>query len=176
MSDKHSIRNKKSLITGTVIGIVLYFFLIEIVQALVAAALGAENVTVKYVIFNVYASFVIPADFSPAARIISALSSVITLAISLEVLTYLLTKTPLGFYRYINILIQIIGLGYIIIHIFFGGMNVIYRFSENNDWVMFIDTFNLEYPYDVLVMVFITVLFLAYLNFTSRRVNKYINV
>lgn len=167
-------KNKNALISGIAAGLISVIFINELVQAAVAAILGADNIGFSIEWFFFYAEFTLPEAMPIAYKIPALLTSFMLTVAMMEFSARLMVNSRLGFKRFFNIVFQVVIVGYLNLTIFYSAFVIILDSGRNNDFARMLRLFDLSKPIQILIMIFIIVLTVFYIGTFNRRLKVYI--
>lgn len=175
MNTKTKSKNKQAILVGVLAGIIGGFFLPELFQTAIAYLTGAMDFNFSFTVTGLVCNFTLPAQTPIWWGILIYLLPLLCGVIFYEIGMVFLNKSQLGILRYSTIVFEIILAGYIIIYVFYGAISVILKLQDN-DWVNTIKLFNFGYESGIIFMFFVIILLSVYLNFSAKRISKFINV
>lgn len=171
-----SVRSYYPVITAIISSFVSLFFLKELFQYFFAFVLGTENLAVSFTItsFNTY--------FEPAVStgfyeyMLLYFSPLIFVVLISETAVTLLKKFPLGPVRHNLLIFTLIHLGYLIIYIFYSGFVLILNFNSTNELWVLANHLGFGEIKRIIFAFFLIFIIIIYMNISSRRLLKYINL
>lgn len=169
-------KNKKPLLIGFFITLFFVFLISGILQYLVITLLGitVEEITFSSSgltpIFNVNTEDNI---FFNSLLIFSKLLILISL---LELGILLLSKFPIGIYRFTIISSVLFLVGFLIVSFFYGIISALVLSISNSNFVKFIKLLELEGNQSFALIFFLLIIFVGYLHLVQKRVLQYLNV
>lgn len=175
MNSKTKIKNKRSILLGVFSGIVTGFFLPELFQAAIAYALGAVDFEFSFSVAGLICNFELPGQNAVGLILLIYLFPILSAVVFYEIGMVILNRSQVGGLRYSILIFEIILAGYIIINVFYGAISAIFKL-ESNDWVNLLKLFNFGYEGGIIFMLFVILLLSFYLNFSTKRIGKFINV
>ncbi|MFH1196271.1 MAG: hypothetical protein V1720_11190 [bacterium] len=168
-------QNKPALLSGILSGLISAIFLTELFQAFTTIVLNGEFSGFGFSMKGFYCNYSFAPGLSAFTEILISLSPVIFSIFVIELASFFLRKTGLGFYRFTLIVFVLINVGYLIIKFFYGAFAVIFKMPDN-DWTFFLQSIGVEGQAVIPVIFFAIIFLIAYLNFSSRRLIKYFSV
>ncbi|MCF6269020.1 MAG: hypothetical protein L3J41_04865 [Melioribacteraceae bacterium] len=169
-------KNKKPLLIGILITLILIFFVSGIIQYLIINLLG---VTVKDVVFSssgITPIFEINIKSNPYFNSVLIFSRLLISILFLELGLLLLSKFPMGIYRFATITSLLSLVGYLIISFFYGIISALVSSNYNSNFAKLIKLLELEGNQNFVLMLFLLILFVAYLHLVQKRVIQYISI
>lgn len=173
MSDK-KVKNKKSIFIGLLLGSITVLFLSELFQALIALVL-AKDVSLEFAGVNFYAFFNCAEGKSFLTYILLFASPLLFSVLAVEISMIIMKRSPLGPYRFVSIVFQLIALGYIIISLFYGAISILLEVNLTNDWVKMAKLLGIEGGERFVLVFFFLIILIMYLNLVTKRIGGYIN-
>jgi len=172
---KH-MKNKKSLLIGILITLIFIFFVSGILQYLVVSLLG---VSIEEVAFS--ASGITPIfNVSTGSNIylnVFILFSKLFISISfLELGLLLLSKFPIGAFRFTVITSILSLIGYLILTFFYGIISTLVSASSISNFAKLIQLLELEENQGFALLFFLLIIFVGYLHLVQKRVMQYLSV
>lgn len=168
------IKNKSSLITGLLVGIVSVAFLPELFQALLALIFDFEF---NFELFLIFPQIAI-SSFRPddvVFNLIVRFAPFIFLLLSCEVGAYLLRPTYPGFYRYTLLMYILTNVGYMLFYVFLNSIVVILNIELLTDWSSFLILLEVDHIGSLIYIFPLIIVLAVYLNFITKRILKYVN-
>lgn len=175
MSGNTKSKNRQSILLGGIIGIIAGFFLSELIQGLIAYLLGAADFRFSISITGLVCSFKFSGIVSIWLEAFVYLFPILFAVSLYEIGMMILRRSEIGSLRYSAIIFEIIITGYIIIHVFYGAASVIFQLHDN-DWVSLIALTDFGFEGEIVFMFIVIILLSVYLNFATKRINKFIHV
>ena len=169
-------KNKIPLMVGFLTALLLILLISGILQYLIVHLLGItiEGVTFSSSgltpIFNVNSEDNI---FFNSLLIFSKLLILISL---LELGLLLLSKFPIGIYRFATISSVLFFVGYLILSFFYGIISTLVLSDSNSNFVKLIKLLELEGNQSFALIFFLLIIFVGYLHLVQKRVLQYLNV
>lgn len=170
------IKNKSALIVGTVAGLLIILTLPELFQGGVAAIFNSTSISFEINIISIIALFDLPEGAGVLLSIFILVSPAIFIFLFMGITSLILKLQTLGFYRYSLLLVQVFLIGHLIVYVFYGALNVVLNFDLNNDWIRILSLFDLQVPIKIAIMFLVIIVFIVYMNFSSRRILKIIGM
>lgn len=170
------IKNKPALFLGLMGGLISIIFLREIFQTFIALICGCENITLLFEGLEFFVSFEPGGDLGILLYIILFTAPTIYLIGMIELSSFLLSKTQLGFARYAAILFQLCHVGFLIVNLFYGAINVILNFNQSSDWNRLVFYLGITGAGRIAFMFMVMLILVAYLNYSTKKIIKYINI
>ena len=167
-------KKKIPLIIGALITLVFIFFISGILQYLILKLL---NVSVNDVVFSYSGISPIFTLNNENSNIFNSLVIYSKLLISISLLELgllLLSKFPIGIYRFSTISSILFLTGYLIISFFYGIISALVLSNSNSDLARLITILGLEGNQFFLLIFFVLIMFVLYLHFVQRRVLQYL--
>jgi hypothetical protein len=169
-----NIKNKKALLLGFITAMLFSLIFCELIQGLTALAFGALGLNYKVSGIKLCAYFVLNSGVT-LNSIILMLPYFLTIA-AIELSVQLLKKHSPGFIRYYIIIFSLALSGFLLFDTFYSAFSVILRFNYGNDWVQMTNLLNMSEGGRI-TFIFLIIIFTAgYLNLSSKRIIKYINI
>lgn len=169
------IKNKSSVIAGTISGIVTLCFLPEVFQMVISLLFGI-GYTMNYFLIFPYITLAEISSVSLSAAIFSGFAPFFYLLLVCETGSFFLKKTYPGFYRYSLIIFLLVNLGYILFFTFLNAISLALELNFLNDWLYVFRTAEIPYPKFLLYVFVIIVIIAVYLNLLTKRIMKFVNV
>lgn len=167
-------KSKRPILMGFFITLIFVFLISGIVQYSVITLLG---VTVREVTFTA-------SGFTPIFHVnienniffnSFLIFSKLLITISfLELALLLLTKFPIGTYRFVTISSIIFLSGYLILSFFYGILNSVLSLSSTSTFVKLFNLLELERNQSFALIFFLLIIFVFYLHFVQKRVMRYL--
>lgn len=179
MNDKSEIKSrfKPSLLIGVLAGYVVIFFLARILQYLAGLVLGVDGIYLFYEYYKLTCEFVFNSETGKFVSIFVLLIPTFVSIFNIELNSFMLTKVTMGFYRNFLIIYQMVLIGYLLINVFIGAVSVVLDLSIGNEYAQIISgVFGFTMPASFLIILVILIILTGYINVTTRRITKYINI
>jgi hypothetical protein len=173
LKDK-KIKNKGSIVIGSLSGLITVLFLSELFQGLLALVF-AKEVGFAFSGLNFFADFVIEEGKSILVYILLFASPLLLSILAVELSMIIMKRSPLGPARFSTIVFQLINLGYIIITLFYGAISILLRVNLLNDWVRMTNYLGIEGGERYPLVFFFLIILIMYLNLVTKRISGYIN-
>lgn len=167
-------KNKKSILIGTILGLFISLFLVESFQAFAAVIFGAENTRITFAWMNVFASFDIE-KLSASKQFLILFSPMLLFLVLSFGFLFTASKLKESSLRFIFVLSLLIVSGYYIVYMFYGAVHVIIGSYAAGDLTLFIGALGLEYPINIGVMFLIIIIFIGYINLIMKKISVYVN-
>lgn len=94
----------------------------------------------------------------------------------LELGLYLLSKFPMGIYRFVTITSILSFIGYLILTFFYGIISTLVSSSSNSNFTKFIKLLELEENQSFALLFFLLIVFVGYLHLVQKRVMQYLSI
>lgn len=159
---------------GLLLGLITVLFLSELFQALIASAL-ARDVSLEFSGLNFYADFNCAEGKSFLTYILLYASPLLFSVLAVEISMIIMKRAPLGPYRFVSFVFQLIALGYIIISLFYGAISILLQVNITNDWVRMTEFLGIEGGERFALVFFFIIILIMYLNLVTKRIGGYIN-
>ena len=169
------IKNKPSVIAGTLMGLITALYLTELFQYLLAAIFGLPNAGLSFRIVYLLAQFESNSDVSLLINIFITVTPLVVLFTSTQIVGYKITKTSLGAARYSLMLYQLIMVGYVLFYLLYQAVSIVINIDPSSDFVKLAALLKLEYPYNIFGIFFIIFILAIFININARKISKYIN-
>lgn len=169
-------KNKRSVIFGTSIGIFLILAGIELIQLLVAYFAGAEQVNAVFESVYYRAEFIFTGNPGKFATGITYLAPFIASVMFIEILIRIVSISKPGEVRYTSLLIELYLIGFMLLKVFYSVFLLFLAPDYGTDWNNFLRFADMgdTLPY-VVTMLFI-IMIVAYLGNSTARIKKYIDI
>ncbi len=177
MKDKPGklIKNKPSVIAGTLMGLITVLYLTELFQYLFAAIFGLPSAGLSFRVIYLLAEFEIDSNASLVVNIFITVTPLVVLFISTQIVAYKITKTSLGAARYSLMLYQLIMVGYVLFYLLYQAITIVISIDPSSDFVKLAALLKLEYPFNIFGIFFIIFMLAIFININARKITKYIN-
>ncbi len=169
-------KNKKSILIGIILSLFFIFFVNGLLQFLFATLIGVTTEEVKFS-FAGFSSIVL-IDETKNIYLNSALilAPIIAVVFIIEIAFIVLGKSALGLLRYSTIVFLLLTSGYLIITIFYGLFQLALFPASNSLWISLSKLWQLENNQTYVLLGFVLVVTLAYLQMIQKRLMQYISV
>jgi len=173
---KGNVRNIKSVIFGTSIGLLLLFAGAELIQLFTAYLAGAENLGMKFETIYFRALFKFPDNSGKFLTGVTYMSPVIFILFVIEITTRIITGSKPGAIRYTSILIQLICIGFAMIKIFYSTFMMVLAPEYETDWNSFLFYGQIQGTIGYITTLILLIMIVAYLGNTTARIKRYIEI
>ena len=168
---------KPSLLAGVLAGYTVVFLLAPLFQYLAGLILGIDGIHLSFEYYKLTCEFELVSGAGNFISIIVLLTPTLLYVFNIEINSYSLTRITPGFYRNFFIVYQLVLIGYLLVNVFVGAVTVILKLDTGNEYAAIInDILGLTMPASFLVILVILILLTLYINITTKRILKYINV
>ncbi len=177
MKDSSEIKSrlKPSLLFGVLAGYAVVFILAPVMQYITALLSGFDVVDLSIDLYKLTCEF-----YSGSGKVLTVTAHLIPTflyIINIEINSYMLTKSSVGFYRNFFIVYSMVLIGYLIVNVFIGAVTVVLSLSLSNDYAKIVnDVLGFTMPASFLIILVILILLTLYINITTKRIMKYISV
>lgn len=179
MKDKSEIKSrfKPSLLIGVLAGYAVVFLLSQVVQFLAGLILGVDGIHLSLEFYKLTCEFVFSPESGKFVSILVLLVPTFVSIFNIEINSHLLTKVSMGFYRNFFIVYQLVLIGYLLINVFIGLFSVVLDLSIGNDYAQIISgVLGFTMPVSFLMILVVLIILTGYINITTKRIMKYINI
>jgi hypothetical protein len=166
--------NKKVLLYGLVFAGLYALVFVELIQGFIAWITGASGVSFRISGIKLYAGFILNGG-AVINAVIFIVPYILTI-LAIELAMRLLKKYPQGFKRHFIIVFSLVLSGFLLFDTFYGAFSVILRFNFENDWVQLVNMLNITEGERLISALFVIILTAGYLNLSTKRIIKYINI
>lgn len=146
----------------------------ELLQGLTALVFGASDIHFEIAGIKLCAGFLLNGGIV-SNGIILLLPFVITI-LAIESSVKLLKRYSPGFKRYFTVIFSICLSGFLLFDSFYSAFSVVLRFNYQNDWVQLVALSDFTEGGRIAFVFFMIILTAGYLNLSSKRIIKYINI
>ena len=169
-------RNKKSIIIGTLLAVVFVLFLNGLFQYLLALLFGVKLEEFQFSIFRLTPIWILESSTSIVVNSIMLLSSLAVTIIFVEFLFQVLKKSVLGLLRFSTITLLLFLSGYLMLFVFYQLIELILFPTNSSSFGKLVELWQIEGNQVYVVVVFILVILLTYLQIVQKRIMQYISV
>lgn len=179
MKDKAEIKSrfKPSLLIGVLAGYIVVFILSQVIQYLAGILIGVEGIHLSLEYYKLTCEFVFSSGSGKNISILVLLIPTFVSIINIEINSHMLTKVTMGFYRNLFIVYQLVLIGYLLVNVFIGAVSVVLDLSFGNEYDQIISgVLGFTMPVSFLIILVILIVLTGYINITTKRIMKYINI
>jgi hypothetical protein len=170
-------RFKPSLFAGVLTGYAVVFSLSPALQFLTGKVFGVEGISLSFAYYKFTCDLSLNSGTDNLILIIVLLIPAVENIMNIELNSYMLTKVAMGFFRNFFIVYQLVLIGYLLVNIFIGAVSVVVDLSLENDYSKIInEVLGITMPLSFLVILIVLIILTGYINITTRRMMKYINI
>lgn len=148
--------------------------LCEFLQGLAALVFGASNLGFNISGIKLFAGFTLNSGILITSFIL--LFPYILTIIVIELSAQIIKKYSHAYKGYFATVFSLVLSGFLLIDVFYSAFSVILRFNYENDLVQLVDHLNLTEGLRIAVVFIIIIFISGYLNLSSKRIIKYINI
>ncbi|MGD8779998.1 MAG: hypothetical protein PVH88_13670 [Ignavibacteria bacterium] len=169
-----NINNIKAVSLGFFLGVLVSAYLSEYFQFIAIALITSADSKIIY-------NYLLPHNLFTISNTNLVISLSVFLApqffliIVLGLLGIFIKRTLLGFYRYFIIVFNLFVQGFLLLSVFYNSLILILSEERNNDFVNLAFCLNIQDNGKIILAFWIILATVIYLNFTSKKVIKYIN-
>ncbi len=167
--------NKKSLLIGILITLIFIFLISGVVQYLVLYFLGVTVEEITFSSSGLKPIFNLGIENSIYFNLFLIFLPLLVSISFLELALLLLTKFPVGIYRFVTITSILSLIGYLILTFFYGIISAIISLTSNSTFAKLINILELEGNQKFALMFFLLILFVGYLHLVQKRVMQYLS-
>lgn len=169
------IKNKPSVILGSVMGLVTILYLTELIQFLLASFISLPTTKLVFGFIYFLAEFGIDSSSPMLLNILVIITPLIVLFTCSQLVAFAVTKAQLGATRYTLMVYQLMLIGYVLFYLFYQAVTIIIDIDSSSDFVKLASLLELEHPYNIFGIFFIIFILAIYININARKISKYIN-
>ncbi len=169
-------RNKKSIIIGSLFAIIFILFLNGMIQYLFALLLGIELEKFQLTISGYTPIWVLDTTANIFLNSIILLSPLVVTIIFIEILFLVLKKSVLGLLRFSTITLSLFLSGYLMLFVFYRLIELILFPTNNSSFGKLVELWQIEGNQIYVVVVFTLVILLTYLQIVQKRIMQYLSV
>ena len=162
-------------IIASFLSFVTLFFLKETFQYVAAFCLSIENSRIQFNLFSYEGHFEPSLMRSFWVYFLLYFSPLFFVIIVIEIVIFAVKKFPLGGTRHILLIFGLFHLGYLIIYIFYSSFVLILNMNSANDLLVLSNYLSFDETKRIIFTFFLIFILVLYMNFSTRRLLKYIN-
>lgn len=167
--------NKKYLLLISIIsGLLSIYFLNELIKGLTAFLLVSDNVEFTFSFIILKAVFTPETGLSFFSYLLVYTSTVLTSIFLIEITSLLFKKYNSGMVRTQIIIFQLINIGYMLFHLFYGVFTVAFATNLISDWQLLYFYADFSRNHSLVFMLFIILIMFVYIRFSTNRIKNYI--
>ncbi len=169
-------KNKKPLLIGFFITLIFIFLVSGILQYLVINLLGVTVEEVTFSSSGLTPIFNVNIENNNFFNFFLIFSKLLISISFLELGILLLSKFPIGIYRFATISSILFLIGYLILTFFYGIISTLLSSSSNSNFAKLIKLLELEGNQSFALMFFLLIIFVGYLHLVQKRVLQYLSI
>lgn len=171
-----TIKNKKSILFGILISIIVILFIAEFFQYLLGKLIVPEDTSIKFLFIVPLTSIIPDPSRGYLVSIILYLANYFFFIFSIELFLQLLKATALGLWRFTITTAVIIIFGFTIVSIFYKGILSVLDSSPSNDISSLAFVLGISGEGIIAFIFFLIIIFIAYVNLFAKRILQYVNI
>ena len=179
MKDNAEIKSrfKPSLLYGVLAGYIIVFVLSPVIQYLGGLIIAADGIHLSFEYYKFTCELVVSPISGKIVSILVLLIPSIISIVNIEINSHLLTKVTMGFFRNFFIVYQLVLIGYLLVNVFIGAVSIVLDLSLGNEYAQIISgVLGFTMPVSFLLILVMLIILTGYINITTRRITKYINI